>query len=115
MSASVRDRHLFISEAGPTGTCEICGERFAHDNHKEFWGPNSRDMYDVAEDDRIDLIAVEVRKGKIVGVLLEAGIGKVERYIDKLAKRHPDVRLISRDRGPSPLIEIVKFGPKVDA
>jgi hypothetical protein len=106
-------RHLFISEAGPTGVCEICGQRFDHQNHKEFLGPNSQDLYNLAEDDRIELIAAEVRKGKTVAVLLEFGIGKVERYIAKLAERHPDVMLISRTRGPAPSIETVKFGPKV--
>jgi len=108
-------KHLFVSEAGITGNCEMCGRRYEHDNHKEFWGIKSADMYHLPEDDRIDLIASEVSKGQIVGVLLEMGIGKVERYISKLAQRYPDVRLISRVWGPGPTVETVTFGPKVQA
>ena len=51
--------------------------------------------------------------GQTVAVLLEFGIGKVERYIRKLSERHPDVRLVKRTLGPAPSLETVVFGPRL--
>lgn len=115
MSATAHGRHLFVSEAGPTGICETCGEPYEHDSHKHPLGTNSADLHHLPEDERIEVIAAEVRKGKVVGVLLEFGIGKVERYIRKLADRHPDVRVISRTWGPTPQVETVQFGPRMQS
>lgn len=115
MSGSSHPKHLFVSEAGIKSACEKCGQGYAADIHKEVLGKNSSDMHHLPEDTRIDLIAAEVRKGQVVGVLLEIGIGKVERYIEKLAARHPDVRLIDRTWGPTPLVETVRFGPKMNS
>lgn len=112
MSASAIGKHLFISKDGPTGICEVCNGRYDIDVHKERFGPGSLDMHHMEEDDRIELIAAEVRKGKVVCVLLESGVGKVERYIEKVTTRHPDVRLIGRTL-LSRMVENVQFGPRV--
>lgn len=112
MSASAIGRHLFISKDGPTGVCEQCGGLYDIEIHKQFFGPKSLDLHHMKEDDRIELIASKVREGQIIAVLLESGIGKVERYIEKLKTRHPDVRLINRTL-LSGMVESVQFGPKV--
>ena len=106
--------HLFLCELGIAGNCEICGQKYDHPNHKTPLGNNSFDTLHMPEDERIEMIAEHARQGS-VAVILEFGIGKVERYIRKMKERHPDVRLVSRTLGPAPMVETVQFGPKTQA
>jgi hypothetical protein len=114
MTNMAHRRHLHMSEAGAAGLCDVCGEQYHHEIHKQALGPNSQDLIHLSEDERIEAIATEVRKGQVVGVLLEFGIGKVERYIRKMALRHPDIRMIDRAWELGALTELVRFGPQVN-
>ena len=58
------------------------------------------DMADLPEDDRISVIGATAASGKIVGFIVETD-SKADRYIRKLLRGWPSVRVM--DRGPGPV------------
>lgn len=62
-----------------------------------------RDIADEDEDERIRLIGemtMTIRRGETIGFITQDQDGKLERYIEKLQKRFPGIRVIGRGRGP---------------
>lgn len=71
-----------------------------------------RDLADMDEDERILGIGNEVTLGrKTVAFIMDSEPGKADRYIDKLQKRFPGVRILWRGDGPVPNTVAVKVGP----
>lgn len=70
------------------------------------------DLHHVQEDERIRLIGEKAR-AQTVGVFLEKDEPeKVARYIRKVTERYPGVTHLDTTDGPSPLLVLVRFGPK---
>lgn len=56
------------------------------------------------EDKRIDLIGQAVMREtqpKIMAVMVDDDGSKAQRYIDKLAARYPDIKVIDQMKGPT--------------
>lgn len=51
------------------------------------------------EDSRIDIIGRTAMTGKIVAFVTDDEPGKVERYIEKLKNKFPDVKVIEQVKG----------------
>lgn len=74
--------------------------------------PIFEDLADNPEDDRIKRIGEEVTKrGRVVCFVTDDDLGKAERYIAKLLKRFPGVRVMERFAGPVEGAVTVKVGP----
>lgn len=74
--------------------------------------PIFQDLADEPEDDRIKKIGEEVAKrGRAVAFMTDDEPGKAERYIAKLLKWFPGVRVIGRFSGPVAGVITVKVGP----
>lgn len=75
-------------------------------------------FYDLArlpEDDRINMIG-SIAETAVVGCMVDADDPvKRQRYIDKISKRFPKVRLISKTENGSGKLTILKFGPNPNA
>jgi hypothetical protein len=70
------------------------------------------DLADFEEDDRIRMIGEAAMKHhKIVGFVVENEPGKADRYIRKLQKRFPGIRLIGRGTALVPDTELIRVGP----
>jgi hypothetical protein len=71
------------------------------------------DLFELSEDSRIEAIGKAAMTGQTVGVCLEKDEPKkVERYIRKVTTRYPDLCVLQRIDGPTPLIVTIKFGRK---
>lgn len=71
------------------------------------------DLYELTEDERIAVIGRAATGGQSVGVCLEKDEpAKIERYIEKVTKRYPEVAVLSRIDGPVPSVVTIKFGRK---
>lgn len=71
------------------------------------------DLYELAEDTRIEVIGRALMTGRSVGVCLEKDEpAKIERYIRKVTERYPGIVVLERFAGPTPLVITVKFGRK---
>lgn len=71
-----------------------------------------KDIADEPEDERVRQIGEKTMREKlVVGFVTDAEEGKAERYIAKLQKRFPGIRLISQGPGPVPETVLVKMGP----
>lgn len=73
------------------------------------------DLHDLSEDDRIEQIGRQVMRGQLVGVITDAVPGKPERYVRKMKKRFPRVRLVDQIAGPTANTVLLRFGPPADA
>lgn len=71
------------------------------------------DLFALPENERIRVIG-KAACSAVVGVFVETD-AKADRYIAKLTKRFPSVRVI--DRGPGPVANtiLVRFGPKPES
>ncbi len=73
------------------------------------------DIADREEDDRIDIIGHRaIAHQETVGFLVEADGKKADRYIEKLRKKFPTIRIIDKSRGPTTGTELVRVGPPVN-
>lgn len=72
------------------------------------------DMHLLDEDLRIKVIGETARQSPLgVAVILEKGQPeKIERYIRKVADNFPDVFVLGRADGPTPLVTTIKFGKR---
>ena len=74
-----------------------------------------RDLGDEEEDERIRQIGEKTMNDKmIVGFVTDDEKGKADRYIEKLKKRFPGIRVIDRGNGPVEHCVWVKMGPPVN-
>lgn len=70
------------------------------------------DLHSLAEDERIDMIGHTVTvHGKTAAVCVDDLPGKPERYIDKLTRRFPGLRIIDQCKGPTPGVITIRVGP----
>lgn len=74
------------------------------------------DLHHLSEDKRIDLIGQQaIDHMLVVGFIVDMeGIGgqdKADRYISKLQKKYPTIRIVHRGPGPTPHTILVKVGP----
>lgn len=75
--------------------------------------PIYRDIADLDEDDRIDMIGRKVSDQKqVVAFITDSDPGKADRYIEKLLSRFPDIEVLARAAGPVANTITVKVGPK---
>ena len=66
------------------------------------------------EDTRIEMIGYTAMvHHRIVGFVVEKEAGKGGRYIKKLQKRFPGIRIIERFDGPVSGCETIKVGPSI--
>lgn len=70
-----------------------------------------KDIADHNEDMRIGMIGKAVMAGKTVAFITDSDPGKADRYIAKLLKRFPGVRIVGRFDGPVENTVTVKVGP----
>ncbi len=76
--------------------------------------PIYRDIADLEEDDRIDMIGRKVEEQKkTVAFITDSDPGKADRYIRKLLKRFPGIQVLDRIPGPVANTITVKVGPKL--
>jgi hypothetical protein len=68
------------------------------------------DLADLPEDDRITSIGKTAAAGNVVGVVVDDD-AKADRYIKKLSRRFPNVRVIDRGAGPVAGTVLVRVGP----
>lgn len=76
------------------------------------------DLHRLNENDRIKLIGESVMnvprtsgdKPPMNGFIVESDT-KADRYIEKLQKRFPGIRIIDRNPGPTPGTILVRVGP----
>jgi hypothetical protein len=74
------------------------------------------DLSDVQEDQRIQTIGERAAAGNVVGCMLERDDhAKVERYVEKIRKRFPSVRLIEKTPNKGGKLMVLKFGPATNA
>lgn len=70
------------------------------------------DLSTLSEDQRIDAIGNATMQGQIVGCLVDARHPQIAaRYIEKMAKRFPGVRLIKQFPNGSGHLTVLQFGP----
>ena len=70
------------------------------------------DLSTLTEDERIDAIGRATMQGQIVGCLVDARHPQIAaRYIEKMAKRFPGVRLIKQFPNGSGHLTVLQFGP----
>lgn len=69
------------------------------------------DLHNLTENQRIRFIGEAAMAGNIVGISLEDDEVKIARYLKKLLRRFPTVRLIDRHQGLSPDSVLLKVGP----
>jgi len=73
------------------------------------------DLGDFGENERIETIGHQVMvHQQTVGFIVEDDPGKADRYITKLEKKFPGIRIISRGRGPVGHTVLVKVGPPLN-
>ncbi len=70
-----------------------------------------KDLGDLEENQRIDIIGKTAMEGKIIGFVVEADGEKADRYISKLLAKFPGLKVYERFGGPVPDTETVKVGP----
>ena len=71
-----------------------------------------KDVTDDPEDERIRQIGEAVMKNRlVVGFFIDSEPGKADRYIAKLKKKFPGIRVIFKGDGPIPDTTFVKLGP----
>lgn len=74
--------------------------------------PTFVDTFTLAEDDRIKLIGETCLKHKaLIGFVVESGAGKAERYIEKLQKMFPGIRVVDQFEGPMKGMTSVRIAP----
>lgn len=74
-----------------------------------------KDLGDEEEDERIRQIGEKTMNEKlIVGFVTDDDKGKADRYIEKLKKRFPGIRVINRGIGPVAGAVWVKMGPPLN-
>jgi hypothetical protein len=59
-----------------------------------------RDVADLREDDRIDIIGQHVMAGQSVGFVTDDEPGKMDRYLAKLKAKFPAIQVEWRKDGP---------------
>lgn len=69
------------------------------------------DLHNKTENQRIRVIGEAAKAGNIVGIALEDDEVKIARYIKKLLRRFPTVRLIDRSKGLTPDTVLLRVGP----
>lgn len=76
-------------------------------------GPKAyADLGDLEEDQRIDIIGQTVMRGRlVVGVCVDDVPGKPERYIEKLKKRYPGIRILDQFKGPVKGVVTIRVAP----
>lgn len=71
-----------------------------------------QDIADKTEDERIRQIGeIVMSRGAIVAFMVDDEPGNPERYIRKLLKQFPSVRITERFKGPIPHVITIKCGP----
>lgn len=75
--------------------------------------PKGFDLFALPENERIRVIGKAARTS-VVGFFVETD-AKADRYIGKLTKRFPSVRVIDRGPGPVPNTILVRCGPKPES
>jgi len=71
------------------------------------------DLVNMTEDERIEAIGKTAMRGATVAVCLEENQpAKIERYIKKITERYPELMVIKRTKGPTPLVETITVGRK---
>lgn len=73
-----------------------------------------KDIADDPEDERIRQIGEKTMQGMVVGFITDDEPGKPERYISKLIKRFPGIRIIYQGPGPVPETVLVKAAPPLN-
>jgi hypothetical protein len=72
------------------------------------------DIADFDEDARVDVIGRAVMEQKKTSAFIVEDDAKADRYLKKLKKRFPGIRLIARGDGPVKDTVFVKLGPPVN-
>jgi len=65
------------------------------------------DTHRLDEDRRIAMIGEAASKGGKIGFHVDDEPGKADRYIEKLLKRFPHLKVENRFKGPTPGVETV--------
>lgn len=74
--------------------------------------PVFADLHRLTDNERFDKIGAAA-ENSLVGVALEANQpAKIQRYIDCIIERWPNVRLIDRHNGLTAGTILLRFGPK---
>ena len=74
--------------------------------------PAYADLASMPEDERLDLMGRFVTEtGKTVSIITDDEPGKPERYIKKILKRFPHLRIVERFKGPIPGVVTLNLGP----
>ena len=74
--------------------------------------PQYRDVADLPEDVRIDLIGKTAMRGKRVAFVTDSDLGKADRYVAKLLAKFPALEILSRGDGPVKDVVYVTVAPK---
>lgn len=77
--------------------------------------PVYQDLFDLSEDQRIDLIGHMVVDHKQTNAFVVEDDAKADRYIKKLVAKFPGVEVVGRGKGPIAGTVYVKVGPRADA